>query len=498
MKRIVCILAALIAVAGSFSVSAEPYRSYTYNAYNEPTDAPAVYTPSFTSDGNALGIGDLNSPTDITSGDDGSLYITDCKNNRIIQLDSTYRPVRSYSEFSFEGSTQTLNSPTNVFVTADGTLYISDNGNRRILVCDSGGEVKQILTKPTSALFPQDKEFLPGELVVTGTGVLYVLCDGIYQGAVVFDEDLSFTGFYGSNTVEPTLKIVMENLWKKLATKEQRSKMARYVPVQYSSLDIDEEDFVYTCVASSKSADARIRKLNPLGNNILSGTDGKALFFGDYEPYEYNGKSRYSSLESIAVCEKTVFAALDRTDAKVFLYSRDGDLLSVFGGQGSFNGCFADPVALTFNGDDIVVLDEKKGSFTVFTLSEYGAALYHAIDVYMDGRFSESLPLWQEVLRYDAGSYLANLGYGKALYQFGEYKQAMEYFALAGDRTHYSEAYKKYRNERLKQHIGLYFAVVLVLVGVAVLGTKLGVFRKLGQTVSPHTRSARRCTDEIQ
>ena len=203
MKRIVCIIAALIAVAGSLSVSARAYRTYTYNAYNEPTDSPDVYTASFTSDGKALGTGELNSPTDITSGNDGNIYITDCKNNRIIKLDSEYRTVHVYTEFSFEGKKQTLNSPTNVFVSADGTLYISDNGNRRILVCNNNGEIRRILTKPESELFPQDKEFLPEDLVVTGTGVLYVLCDGIYQGAVVFDEDLNFTGFYGSNTVEP-------------------------------------------------------------------------------------------------------------------------------------------------------------------------------------------------------------------------------------------------------------------------------------------------------
>ena len=183
---------------------------------------------------------------------------------------------------------------------------------------------------------------------------------------------------------------------------------------------------------------------------------------------------------------------MDRTDAKVFLYSREGDLLSVFGGHGSFKGCFADPVAMTFNGSDIVVLDGKKGCFTVFTLTEYGAALYNAIDVYMDGRFSESLPLWQEVLRYDAGSYLANLGYGKALYQFGEYKQAMEYFELSGDRAHYSEAYKEYRNEKLKKNIGLYFTSALAVAVIAVFGIKSGMFKKIGKAVYRHIRSKKR------
>ena len=78
------------------------------------------------------------------------------------------------------------------------------------------------------------------------------------------------------------------------------------------------------------------------------------------------------------------------------------------------------------------------------------------------------------MLRYDAGSYLANLGYGKALYQFGEYKQAMEYFELSGDRAHYSEAYKEYRNEKLKKNIGLYFTSAFVVVVLSRVRYKVG------------------------
>ena len=95
------------------------------------------------------------------------------------------------------------------------------------------------------------------------------------------------------------------------------------------------------------------------------------------------------------------------------------------------------------------------------------------------------------VLKY-AGSYLANLGYGQALYQFGEYKQAMEYFELSGDRAHYSEAYKEYRNEKLKKNIGLYFTSALVVAVIAVFGIKSGMFKKIGRAVYRHIRSKKR------
>lgn len=456
MKRAVSFVICICLLLVGSGVSAAPYRSYTYNAYGEAVYSPDMYEVSLTRNGAELGFGALNQPTDIFSASDGSIYITDCKNNRILKLDSKLEAVREYKSFTNGEETLTLNAPTNVFVTDDGNIYISDNGNKRILICDNGGSVIKILTKPSSELFPQDKEFLPMDLVVTGTGVLYALCDGIYQGAVIFDEKGEFSGFFGSNTVEVTLKVIAESLWKKIATKEQRSKMARYVPVQYSAMAIDDEDFVYTTVSSTDDPKARIRKLNPLGNNVLTGVDNKSLYFGDREKYVYEGKEYTSALESVAICGKSMIAALDRSGSKVFLYSQDGDLLSVFGGAGNYKGCFVDPVSLCFSGTDILVLDAKKGEITSFKITEYGEKLLNALEVYMDGRYSESLGMWQEVLKYSAGSYLANLGYGKALYQLGDYEEAMKYFELAGDTQRYSEAYKEYRNYKLRENFGWY------------------------------------------
>lgn len=479
MKRAVSFVICICLLFAGGSVSAAPYRSYTYNAYGEAVYSPDMYEVSLTRNGAELGFGALNQPTDIFGAPDGSIYITDCKNNRILKLSSELEAVREYKTFSNGGETLTLNSPTNVFVTDDGKIYISDNGNKRIVICDGEGSVIKILKKPSSELFPQDKEFLPMDLVVTGTGILYVLCDGIYQGAVVFDEKGEFSGFFGSNTVEATLKVIAESFWKKIATKEQRSKLARYVPVQYSAMAIDDEDFVYTTVASTDDPKARIRKLNPLGNNVLTGVDNKSLYFGDREKYVYAGKDYVSSLESVAICGGSMIAALDRTGSKVFLYSQDGDLLSVFGGSGNYKGCFVDPVSLCFNGTDIVVLDTKKGEITSFSITEYGEKLLAALEVYMDGRYAESLDMWQEVLRYSAGSYLANLGYGKALYQLGEYEEAMKYFEMAGDTDRYSEAYKEYRNYILRENFGLIAAAAVVFIVLITVSMKMGWFKRL-------------------
>ncbi len=464
MKRVLCVLLVAAVLSCGLAAAAEPYQSYIYNAYDDPVYAPDLYTVQNTWSGGSLGIGELNEPGGIVCGADGYLYLTDTKNNRIIRLSRDLTEKTVYTAFVRGEETLTLNGPQAVFVTEDGTLYIADTGARRILIGGVDGTVRAVLEKPQSELFPADKEFLPTDLVVTGTGVLYALCDGIYQGAVVFDEEQQFAGFFGSNTVEITLQVIAESLWKKIATKEQRSRMARYVPVQYSSIAIDEEDFVYTTVASTEDPASRVRRLNPLGNNILVGTDSRTLTFGDPEKTTYAGSTEMTSLTSVAVSDSGMFAVLDRTGCKVFVYSRDGDLLSVFGGPGNFEGCFVDPTALCFSGTDLLVLDQKKGVITTFSLTGYGEKLLQALEVYMDGRYADSLPLWQEVLRYDAGSYLASLGYGKALYQLGDYEQAMQYFERANDKARYSDAYQEKLSRAIRAHFtGIVVTAALVI-----------------------------------
>ena len=464
MKRVLCMLLVAAMLGCGLAAVAEPYQSYIYNAYDEPVYAPDLYTVRNTWSGGSLDIGELNEPGGLVCGADGYLYLTDTKNNRIIRLSPDLTEKTVYTAFTRGEETLTLNGPRAVFATGDGTLYIADTGARRILIGNVDGTVRAVLEKPQSELFPADKEFLPTDLVVTGTGVLYALCDGIYQGAVVFDEEHQFSGFFGSNTVEITLQVIAESLWKKIATKEQRSRMARYVPVQYSSIAIDGEDFVYTTVASTEDPASRVRRLNPLGNNILVGTDGRTLTFGDPEKTTYAGSTEMTTLTSVAVCGSGMFAVLDRTGCKVFVYSRDGDLLSVFGGPGNFEGCFVDPTALCFSGTDLLVLDQKKGVITTFSLTSYGEKLLQALEVYMDGRYAESLPLWQEVLRYDAGSYLAALGYGKALYQLGDYEQAMGYFERANDKRRYSDAYQEKLSREMRAHFtGIVVTAALVI-----------------------------------
>lgn len=102
------------------------------------------------------------------------------------------------------------------------------------------------------------------------SGTVFVLVEGFYLGALVYDTQGNFQSYFGSNRVEVTVRVLMDYLWKKLLSQEQKDKMARYVPVQYANFDIDGENFTYTCTQTTKTSLNEIRKLNTLGTTCSS------------------------------------------------------------------------------------------------------------------------------------------------------------------------------------------------------------------------------------
>ena len=77
----------------------------------------------------------------------------DSGNSRLVWLDAEYRLERVQEEFTDGARTETLNHPQGVFVTGDGTIYVADTDNRRIVVLDSAGGLVRILGEPANASF---------------------------------------------------------------------------------------------------------------------------------------------------------------------------------------------------------------------------------------------------------------------------------------------------------------------------------------------------------
>lgn len=125
------------------------------------------------------------------------------------------------------------------------------------------------------------------------------------------------------------------------------------------------------------------------------------------------------------------------------------------------------PIAIEDLGDSLLVVDQKLGSITQFTLTEYGTLINQGLAHYKKGEYDESADTWRKVLKMNGNYDQAYIGIGRALLRKEHYKEAMEYFELKLDSTNYSKAYKLYRKEWFENNIGVILAVLALLILLA-------------------------------
>ena len=81
-------------------------------------------------------------------------------------------------------------------------------------------------------------------------------------------------------------------------------------------------------------------------------------------------------------------------------------------------------------------------------------------------------------MELDENNELANTGIGKAYLSSGDYKNAMKYLELGMNREYYSIAFKRYRNEILKNNASWFLTGVAVVIIAAVVWNKYKKKRK--------------------
>lgn len=449
----------------SFSVSAMPilptYHNYNYNEWDQSVPSPAGYYPEFAFDGDDLGIDSFVSPQHMFVHSNQYLYLLDSGNSRIVVLDSDFKLLSVLDEFHSENGSENLNNPSGIFVTEDGMIFVADRGNSRVVKMDQEGMILEEFVKPQSELYPQDQPFQPTKVIVDDAGTVYVIAHGVYQGAVMYSSTGDFLGFYGSNRVQTTMELLSDFVWKRILSREQQSRMARYVPVQYSNFTIDKDGFIYTVTRVPRDSGEECRKLNPMGNNILR-TRKKLKTFGDQESAWVFGQEIRTQLVDVHVDDLGFINVLDETRGRVFQYNQEGDLVLIFGGLGNQLGTFKNPVSIEGFGDRLIVLDSQKANVTVFRPTEFGSAVRTAVSRYSAGLYQESVEPWREVLRRNSNYELAYVGIGKAMMMVHNYPEAMKYFKLGYDRKSYSEAFKEYRTELLRKHFGKISLLVVI------------------------------------
>lgn len=469
LKTAVTILISFALItAPALPVSAEsvpetglPYDAYVYDNDLDPVLIPAPYAVSQTISGTDIGLDGSISLSDIFYDGADRLYLSDAGNNRLIITDKNFRLLHVVDSFMHDGVQETFSSPSSCYANAD-SIYIADSANSRIVVLQRDTlELNRILEQPQIPQLGEDFIYTPTRLTVDYAGRIYVIAKGVNKGLIRLAPNGSFTSFFGAPDVEYN---ILELLWRKIATKEQREQMQQYVPTEYSAVLMDKKGFLYT--VSQTSATTSVAKLNSAGDNVLN----DLALTGDAEYLQNTGQAGGSYFTDICLGPNDTYAILDAQSSKIYVYNSDGEILYAFGNTGSQKGLFYSASSVEQMEDSLLVTDGTKGTITIFRLTQFGRAVQGAIQAYEAGEYEAAYAQWQEIEGYCSNYIPAIMGMAKIDMALGNTGSAITTLHSIHARQLYSKAYEQARNDAIRCYflpIGgiLFLLAVCILIG---------------------------------
>ena len=468
-----CVIVILIALMPMITVSAaEAYDSYTYwsdvgdedkAVYNRP-----MYSADCVIDSFSLGIEDLTKINDITFDRENNLYILD-STSRIVVLDKDYNLIR---EIGLINGNESYVDAKGVYIAKDNTAYICDTEGHRILHINTDGSLINIITLPESNLIPDDFDFRPTNMVIDEYGYTYILSDGSYYGALLYDTDMAFLGFYGANTVDSSLGSVFTNIKNRIfPNNTKKGNSTKRLPFCFVDLAIDNKGFIYTSTGyTDTSRKGQVKKLGPgLGNNILNSDD---ISFVDTKiNTSYNkGSVSKQDIFDIEVDDNGFVYGLESAFGKVFVYDSSCRILSVFGGGMGFGtqvGTFVtvSSLAIKNNGTEVLVADSATNKITLFKMTEFGEKIKNLIKLTNEGDYMGAKEGWEEVISMDNNFQPAYGALARAYINEGDYETALELAKKGYDRETYAIAFEYKRNDLINE----YFAVIFIALAVFIV-----------------------------
>ena len=115
--------------------------------------------------------GTFNEPWGIAVGRDGSVYVTDTWNHRVQKFTANGKFVTEWGIFGQGETPDSFYGPRGLAVDAEGRVYVSDTGNKRIVVFDANGN---FITQFGSAGFDPGQFDEPVGVAVDKNGTVYV------------------------------------------------------------------------------------------------------------------------------------------------------------------------------------------------------------------------------------------------------------------------------------------------------------------------------------
>lgn len=491
MKRIlsifvlVCCLAVIAVPQEAKAFNPSTYSAYEYNEFGEAVETPVGYVLNDIIDSASLGL--TTSIKDIQSvvRENGYIYLLDSGNSRIIVLDETFELVKILEKVTADASVieqfgilstdgvVDLTGAKDIAVDDEGIIYIADTVGNRVLVVDEEGKVVSAILRPDENLNDTEAAFSPIAVEVDADGWVYVASDSIAQGLMVFDEKGEFQRFFAANKVLSTTEALVQWFRDTFMTLTQLEFVGQNAPVTIYSMDFDEDGFLYTVSPysdeTSKVAVAGlVKKYNYQSEDVLDSN----LVFGDVE----EGKQK-TWFKDVDIDDNGFMYLLDVTRGRIFQYTDDGMLLSVFGAIGDQEGTFSNPTAIETVGEYILVADSNHSCVFVFEPTEYGQTVRDAVILMKKNDLEGSEDVWNSLLKQNSNSTLCYKGLGRIYDYKGDFVTAMKYYKMANAQEEYALSFKKQRQIFVEENIVWMLCVlVAVLVVFAVLGKYLKRF----------------------
>ena len=190
-------------------------------------------------------------------------------------------------------------------------------------------------------------------------------------------------------------------------TNEKRSKQASKLPYQFTDLYIDSHDFLYTATGKTEKSGLQkgvIKKMSPSGINIL---DSENVVFGE-KFISSSGNADFEietqNMEGITIDEDGFIYTYDTSYGKIYIYDQECNMLSAFGGGLSYglqDGTFRQISGIDVSENDIFVTDGVKNTLTIFSCTDYGAAVKHLQQLTLEGDYQLAKAGWEQILAYD-------------------------------------------------------------------------------------------------
>lgn len=407
-----------------------PYKTLTQGPNGGIVDTQTAYEP----------VQVYKMPTasaeDIHLADDGSLYIADTGNGRIV--------ITKDGEFVKSVGEGILQGPSGVYV-SENQIYVADALAEKVFIFDAEGNVVKEISKPESPLYGKKSAFIPKKVTVDQRGNIYVVSEGSTNGLVQLNNKGEFTGYFASNMTNTSFKMILQ---RTLYGESGKSKLMKNVPPSPTNLAIDSNGLIYTATKGLSSD--TVKKFNVSGKNILSGKIEVAST--DVVDIEVD---QYGNIFTIG------------EDGVVLEYDSFGNLLFIFGGKDKGDervGLTKSPAAIEIGKDGtLYLLDKEKNVVQLLEPTAFANEVHKGIVLYKEGLYVESEEIWNNVLKMNSSFILSYQAIAKSYFKRGLNEEALDTFKLAEDKAGYSEAFWEIRNQWLQANLGIVLIVLFIL-----------------------------------